>query len=81
MAKLVGVTELEILQSISTKLDQIVTLLAMKSGSQEDAIRILHTFGNDWQTIGNVTGLTPNAARMRFDRMNKNGSPKKAGKK
>lgn len=81
MGKSAGINELEVLQSISTKLDQIVTLLAMKSGSQDDAIRILHTFGNDWPTIAKVTGLTPDAARKRFDRMNKNGSPLKAGKK
>ena len=72
-------TELEVLQSISTKLDQIVTLLAMKGGSQDDSIRILHSFGNDWPTIARMTGLNPDAARKRFERMDKNGSAK--GKK
>lgn len=70
-------TELEILQSISTKLDQILTLLIMKGSTQDDAIRVLHTFNNDWQTIAKLTGLKPDAARMRFDRMSKNGAARK----
>jgi hypothetical protein len=73
-------TELEVLQSISTKLDQILTLLIMKGSSQDEAIRVLHTFNNDWQTVAKLTGLTPDAARMRFDRMSRNGTARK-GKK
>lgn len=60
-------TVLEVLQSISTKLDQIATMLAMQSGSQDETIRALRMLGNDWPTIGKLTGLNADAARKRLD--------------
>jgi hypothetical protein len=67
MAKSAEPTELEVLQSISTKLDQILTLLIMKGSDQDESIRVLRIFGSDWGTIAKLTRLTPDPARMRFN--------------
>ncbi|MGH2683429.1 MAG: hypothetical protein ACRDIX_09390 [Actinomycetota bacterium] len=55
----------ELLREISLKLDRIIAILAVRGQDPEQQIRTLRALKFDWQTIGAVVGLSPDAARMR----------------
>ena len=64
-------TERGLLEEISSKLDQLVGLLACQGKDLDTQIRVLRGFGFDWPFIGLIVGLEADAARMRFSRKRK----------
>lgn len=72
-------SERELLGEVSEKLDKVVALLAVNGKTQDEQIAILRSFNHDWNFIGTLTGLSADAARMRFGTIQKE-KPKKRGK-
>ncbi len=58
-------TQFQVLESIESKLDVLVSIALIQDKSQDDQIAFLRKRGMDWATIGSLVGLKPDAARKR----------------
>lgn len=61
----------EILSEISHKLDRIIAMLAVQGKELDDQIKTLKNLGMDWKLIGDMTGMSVGAAKMRYSRKGK----------
>ena len=70
-----GKTEHDLLSEMNEKLDTLIGLLAINGKEENDQIKVLRELGHDWNFIGLLTGLNPDAARKRYS--TKKSNPKK----
>lgn len=64
-------SERELLEEISKKLDMLIGIFAIQGKDTDAQIHILKHRGLDWEEIGSLVGMKPDAVRMRYSRMNK----------
>lgn len=64
-------TELELLAEINQKLKLILAALSIQGKEVGTQIRMLKNLDLDWKEIGNLVGLEPDTARMRYSRKGK----------
>ncbi len=58
----------ELLEEINEKLNKLVAISAIQGKETNIQIKILNDHGFTWEEIGKLVGLTPDAARKRFER-------------
>jgi len=62
----------ELLEEISNKIDRLTSIIAIQGKEPDEKIAILRSFNLEWDEIGKYCGLAADAARMRYQRKNKN---------
>lgn len=61
----------DLLGRLETKLDVIVGVAIAQGKTQDEQILALKDRGFSWSAIGDIVGMKPNAARMRYSRISK----------
>lgn len=61
----------DLLEEISGKLDKLIAINSIQGKDQDTQITILKDLGLNWNEIGIILGIKPDAVRMRHTRMNR----------